>query len=94
MTRPIVSEARTSGVRSGCLWAVIGVGTVTMKTVQSASAAGSEVKDRCAARPSSSASTSRVRSWPARSSSMRAASMSKPITGRWRPNSAASGSPT
>ena len=40
-TLPTVSEARISGVRLGRLWASIGVGTVTMKIVQSAKSLGS-----------------------------------------------------
>jgi hypothetical protein len=88
------SVALTSGVRSGRLAASIGVGTVTMYTLQSRMAATSEANDNRVAAASRSGSTSSVLSWPRWSSSMRARSMSKPTVAYCLPNSTASGRPT
>jgi hypothetical protein len=71
-----------------------GVGTVTMNMLQPRIASMSLAKERPRAAASTAGSTSRVRSWPAASSAMRPASMSKPTTGMWRASATASGSPT
>src|SRR6266481_5197335 len=65
-----------------------------MKKSAAESSPGSDVKTRVEW-AKSCGSTSRVRSWPALSSRMRAVSISKPITGvPCRPNATATGSPT
>ncbi len=75
-TRAIVSDADNTGERSGCLASSIGVGVVTMNTFAAASSPASDVNRNRLACPSSTSSTSRVWSRPARNSSTRRGLMS------------------
>ncbi|MNT76412.1 hypothetical protein D3C72_2154110 [compost metagenome] len=93
-TAPMVSLALTSGVRSGCLYSSIGVGTVTMNTLAWPSSARSAVYVSWAASVSSASLTSSVWSCPAFSASMRRVLISNPMTERFLPNSTARGRPT
>ena len=91
---PTVRLAAISAVRSGRFSASMGVGTVTMKTLQPARRAGSVVKLRLSVDPRVSGVTSSVRSRPAFSSATRSALRSKPTTAWPAAKATASGRPT
>jgi hypothetical protein len=89
-----VRDAPRSARRSGRFASSIGVGTVTMKKSAARRSIGSALNRKFPLRRSSG-STSRVRSWPARSSVMRSREMSNAMTPcPARANAAATGSPT
>ncbi len=86
--------AAINGLRSGRLAASMGVGTVTMYTVQLRRSCRSLLNRNRGEAASSFASTSLVLSKPTFSASIRAALISKPTVSMHLPNSTASGSPT
>ena len=91
---PIISDADLRGLRSGWFDSSSGVGTVTIKTLQSCNSDIEEVNDNLFAALNSDPSISNVESIPLVNSSILDCFKSKPTTSNFLPNSTARGNPT